>query len=293
MVETEVLEALDGLQWLGSGEDVAQRFGVSQSTVSRHSRKALRVFDLQMERHDGEWELIGDQTFLRLERQVHQQARWTQPRGRSLRLEATYWSAQTLCDPVPSGWMLGRSNIVGVGRNFELLEAGIVDCWIAGLPDLPTADQSDLAAITVSRMPVFFTCAPDHPLLKRKALTVDDIAEFPTLALPQGSYPLVEEGLKRIGLWTDAVRMQRYARHKWEGRAEADLVVGYGTPLSMRVSGGNLRRLPVQLPFSSGEALVFRRQFDRQWHLEELLNRLRIRLKYWAQIEPEIEILAP
>ena len=293
MVEAEVLEALDGLQWLGSGEDVARRFGVSQSTVSRHSRKVLRVFDLEMERHNGEWELIGDQTFLKLERQVHQQARWAQPQGRPLRLEATYWTAQTLCDPVPTGWMLGRSNIVGVRRNFDLLEAGIVDCWIAGLPDLPTADQSDLAAITVSRMPVFFTCAPGHPLLKRKALSFDDIAEFPTLALPKGSYPLVEQGLRQIGLWTDGVRMHRYARDKWEGRTEADLVVGYGTPLSLRVSGGDLCRLPLRLPFSSGDALVFKRDLLRHGRLEELLMELRSRLRSLAQIEPEIEVCEP
>ena len=72
MVELDVLEALDGIQWLGTGQEVSRRFGISQPTVSRACTKALKIFDLSMERANGEWDLIGDQTFLRLEREVHQ-----------------------------------------------------------------------------------------------------------------------------------------------------------------------------------------------------------------------------
>ena len=104
-----MLAALDGLQWLGTGQEVSQRFGISQPTVSRSCSKALQVFGLSMERIDGEWELVGDQAFLRLERAVHQRARWLG--YRPLRLEATYWSAPTVCRALPPSWFLGRSNI--------------------------------------------------------------------------------------------------------------------------------------------------------------------------------------
>ena len=290
MVELDVLEALDGIQWLGTGQEVSQRFGISQPTVSRACSKALKIFDLTMERDNGEWDLIGDQTFLRLEREVHQWARWLG--HRPLRLEATYWSAQTVCAGLPPTWILGRSNIVGVTRNFQLIQDRVVDAWLAGLPDVPTADQPDLAAIPLSAMPIFYTCAPGHPLLDVEQLTVDDIAQYPTLALPEGSYPQVERALRQLGLWNDGSRMRRYRRDKWEGRAEQELVVGYGTPLSMAVSGGALCRLPLRLPIDSGEALVVHRDFLAHPALADLLEVLRANLAQLAQAHAEIRVLA-
>jgi|694.fasta_scaffold50250_7 hypothetical protein len=291
MVELDQLIALDGLQWLGSGEEVSKRYGLSQATVSRACRKVLKTFALQIERRNGELELIGDQTLLRLEREVHQQARLGG--RRPLRLEATYWSAPTLCRNLPAGCLLGRSNIVGVRRNFQLLQDAVVDAWLAGLPDLPTAAHPDLMAVPLSTMPVFFTCAPGHPLLQRERLTLDDIAQFPTLALPSGSYPLVEQTLKAIGLWNDGVRMTRYRRDLWEGKAESELVVGYGTPLSMEVSGGALRRLPLLLPFTSGDALVFRRALAASPRLQQLLDHLRDMVQRLALVHHEIAPAAP
>ena len=82
-----MLEALDGLQWLGSGEEASRVLGISQATVSRYSQRALKLFGLRLERQQGEWQLIGDATFLQLERRVHQVAR--RMGHRPLRLEAT------------------------------------------------------------------------------------------------------------------------------------------------------------------------------------------------------------
>lgn len=289
MIRQEVLEGLDGLQWLGSGDEASRVLGISQATVSRHSNRALKLFGLRMERQQGEWQLIGDATFLQLERRVHQVARWMG--HRPLRLEATYWSAPTLCTGLPPRWRLGRSNIVGVQRNLQLVEERIVDAWIAGLPDLPPADHPHLAAIELSHMPVFFTCAPGHPLLQLQRPSLEDVAAFPSLGLPAGSYPLVEAQLRRIGLWNDAVRMQRYRRERWEGRVEADLVVGYGTPLSLRVCGGQLCRLPLLLPFHSGDAVVVHRDALGHPELEALLAHLRGQLQQLALEHPEITLI--
>ena len=289
MVELDILEALDGIQWLRTGEEVSRHFPISQPTVTRYCRKVLRVFGLDMERRDGEWDLLGDTTVLGMERRVHQLARL---HGlRRLRLEATYWSASTYCKVLPPGWMLGPSNIVGIKRNFQLLQERIVDGWIAGLPDLPDEADPELKATVLTRMPVFFTCAPDHPILEKKALTYSDIAEYPTLGLPAGSYPRVEAALKAIGLWNDAVRMTRYRRDKWEGRTEEELVIGYGTPLSMRVSGGALCRLPLQLPFESGDALVTSAEHHGHPRLRELLEHLQAQLSPLASEDPEIQLM--
>ncbi|MFM7312774.1 MAG: LysR substrate-binding domain-containing protein [Cyanobium sp.] len=289
LLELRVLEALDALQWLRTGAAVAERYGISQSTVARCCGRALQVLGLELERRDGEWELVGDLTILQLERRVHQLARW---RGhRPLRLEATYWSATTFCDPCPAGWILGASDIVGIGRNLQLLRQRVIDVWVAGLPDVPPAADPDLEVLVLSDMPVFFTCAPGHPLLGRPQIDLEAVAAFPTLALPGGAYPQVEEALQRLGLWNDSVRMARYRRDRWEGRSEEQLTIGYGTPLSMAVSGGALQRLPLLLPFRSGDALVVHREFRHHPAFRALATRLADALAALAVLHPEITLV--
>ena len=290
MIDLDTLAAFDGLQWLRTGEEVEKRFGVSGSTISRQSQRCLRRFGLRLERREGEWHVVGDTTLLQMERRVHQTARWVG--HRPLRLEATYWSGPLLATPTPPGWILGLSSIVGIPRNFQLVRDRIVDAFLTGLPDLPEPDDPDLTALVLSSMPVFFVAAPDHPLRGQSRLSLAEIARFPSLALPPNSYPRVEAGLRRIGLWNDPVRMNRYRRDLWEGRAEADLTIGYGTPLSLEVSGGSLVRLPLELPFRSGEALVVRRESLDHPKLLALHQLLLGRLRELAQRHPEIEVLA-
>ena len=291
MIDQDSLAALDGLQWLRTGEAVEQHFGFTASTISRQSRRCLQRFGLRLKREQGEWCLAGDTTLLQMERRVHQTARWLA--HRPLRLEATYWSGPLLCTDLPPRWSLGLSSIVGVPRNFQLLRERIVDVFLAGLPDLPAPEDPDLTAVVLSSMPVFFVAAADHPLSREASLSLADIARFPSLALPPGSYPLVEAALKNLGLWNDPVRMGRYRRDLWEGRAEEELVIGYGTPLSLEVSGGGLVRLPLELPFRSGEALVVRRDFAEHADLLSLRKLLLARLRQLAQRHPELELVPP
>ena len=86
--------------------------------------------------------------------------------------------------------------------------------------------------------------------------------------------------------------MTRYRREKWEGKLEEDLIIGYGTSLSMKVSGGSLCRLPLLLPFSSGDALIAKKDFLTHPTLTELYNHLLARARSIAQEHPEMEICA-
>lgn len=290
MIDQDCLAALDALQWLRTGQEVYRRFGFSQSSASRKCRHCFRIFGVDLRRVEGEWCVVGDDMLLQLQRKVHQLARW---QGlRPLRLEATYWSGPLLCTPAPQRWILGLSNIVGVGRNFQLVRERIVDAFVAGLPDLPAEDDADLTAIALSSMPVFFVARADHPLVGRRTLSFQDIAQYPTLALPEDSYPLVEQALRSIGLWSDPVRMQRYRRDLWEGRAETELTIGYGTPLSMEINGGELVRLPLNLPFDSGEAVVVHRDFAADPELQALVQHLQQRLHYLARGIPELRLIS-
>jgi DNA-binding transcriptional LysR family regulator len=291
VVDLDALTALDALQWLRTGDEVSRRFAISAASVSRQSRKCLDLFGLDLQRVDGEWNTLGDSSILLLERRVHQTARWMG--RRLLRLEATYWSGPLLCSPVPEGWILGLSNIVGVPRSFQLVRERIVDVCLAALPDCPSEDDPELTSLTLSWMPVFFIVSAGHPLVGRRHLTYADIAEYPTLGLPGGAYPLVETSLKSIGLWNDFVRMSRYRREAWEGKAEAELTVGYGTVLSMEVSGSGLVPLPLRLPFDSGEVMVVRRDFCAHPKLLALRDLIVARLRQFAERYPEIRLEPP
>jgi hypothetical protein len=291
LVDLDSLMALDALQWLRTGEEVSRRFAISAASVSRQSRKCLDLFGLDLQRVNGEWNTLGDSSILLLERRVHQTARWMG--RRPLRLEATYWSGPLLCSPVPEGWVLGLSNIVGVPRNFQLVRERIVDVCLAALPDCPSDDDPELVALCLSSMPVFFVVGVGHPLVGRRDLAYSDIAEYPTLGLPSGAYPLVEKSLKSIGLWSDFVRMSRYRREAWEGKTEAELTVGYGTALSMEVSGSGLVPLPLNLPFDSGEVMVVRRDFLSHPRLLALRAVIDDRLRLLAQRFPEIRLPVP
>ena len=53
LVDLDALTALDALQWLRTCEEVSKRFGLSQTTVSRQSRKCLDLFGLDCQRIEG------------------------------------------------------------------------------------------------------------------------------------------------------------------------------------------------------------------------------------------------
>ena len=291
MVDLDSLAALDALHWLRTGDEVYRRFGFSESTVSRQCRRCLELFGLSQQRIEGEWCIVGDPRLLQMERRVHQLARWLG--RRPLRLEATYWSGPLLATPTPPEWRLGLCNIVGVARNFQLVRDRIVDVFLAGLPDLPDPDDPDLTSIVLADLPVFYVVRPDHPLVGQAQLRVEQIAHYPSLGLPEGAYPRVEAALRALGLWNDPVRMGRYRRERWEGRAEAELVVGYGTSLSLEISGGQLVRLPLELPFRSGEALVVRRDCVDHPVLRDLQHCLLGRLRRLAHRHPDILPITP
>ncbi len=142
-------------------------------------------------------------------------------------------------------------------------------------------------------MPVHAVVAPDHPLLEPlnqgQALSWDDVAVIPSLALPPGSYPRVDACLRRLGLWSSPKRMNRYRRDRWEGKSEQELMVGYATMLSEQVAG-RLVRLPLRLPLVRGEALMLRRDWGEHPRARSLAAELHQRLEPWAARHPELQL---
>ena len=98
VVSIEELACLDTLIWLRSGAVAAARLGVAQSTISRRVNHVAGLLNLRFFKPNGEWETLGDQTILNLERLVHQRYRWIH--GRDLRIGPN--TTQGHCFAIPS-----------------------------------------------------------------------------------------------------------------------------------------------------------------------------------------------
>ena len=290
MVSLDTLACLDSLIWLQTGKEVAKRFSYNQSNVSRQHQNCCDVLGITLAKKDKEWVINQPNDLLRMERLVHQQARF---QGlRSLRMEATYWSAPLLCTPEPEGWILGLSNIVGIERNHQLVREAIVDTWLCSAPDLPDHDDPDLTSILLCEMPVYLMVGKNHPLLRKKTnLCWDDIANFPSLALPDGAYPKTQKALKKLGLWDSPIRMSRYQRNFWEGQTEEDVTIGYGTCLSIAASQTDQVALPLTLPFCAGEALVVRHEHRDHPKIQELIHLIKQRIQTLKKSQPDIQFI--
>ena len=139
----------------------------------------------------------GDPTLLNLERYVHQVSRWHA--NKPLRLESQHWSAPLLGAPIPSGWIAGSLNFLEYERPLKLLKKRVIDAWITSYPDALGDDDLDFTAIRLSRLPLLLVVQEGHPLLKLGSqMTFADVARFPLLPLPSGSFPKVQNVLENL-----------------------------------------------------------------------------------------------
>ncbi len=289
MIGPEELQALDLLIWLRTGRAAAAHSHCNQSTISRRVAHVLDVFGLRLRRSGREWQLAGPQLLLGLERRVHQLYRLA---GHGpLRLEAGYIAAPLLLTPPPPGWLIGPGDRMGRFLPLAMLEQGIIDAWITSSPiDLPSEAAMGCAVVPLNRAPVWLMAGAGHPLLGTQGLRPGDLDRFPSLALPTGWYPRMEELLRQQGLWSDPVRMARYDRASWDGRTADGVTLTYATPLMASLNPA-LQRLEWDLGFSNGEALVVRRDLADHPAIAILLEELRRRVHQLLPLHPELEAI--
>ena len=271
---------------------MAQRYGVNQSTISRNVRSALGTLGLEARKIKGEWVLLGDTTFLDLERQVHQLWRWKEQQP--LRLEAQHWSGPLFCLPAPAGWITGNFDFLDYQRPIELLRKGIIDAWVASYPDIPDDDDDAIASIHLNRMPMYLVVSEGHPLLELgDAITMADLADYPSLALPDGAFPKFQEVAMACGIWNNEPKLTRFSRENWYGRMDGDdLIVGYATPLTIGFLQKTKLILPLRLPIEVGDALLVRRPFLEAPQTKALQETLLERMRPLADNNPELKLMA-
>lgn len=290
MVSVEVLAALDSLLWLRTGDRAADHLQCTQSTVSRHSRRCLKVFGLEMRKRSGEWCLQGDQTLLDLERSVHQLLRWEQ--GNGLRFDSQSWCSHLLAAELPDAWTCGNTNYLEYQRPQELLLHGVIDAWLCSAPDLP--DHPELHTIQFTAMPLELMVRPGHPLLERGGqLTFADLADYPVWPLPEGAFPKAQLILADVNLWSCPARDRRLRQAPWFGTLPVeDVMISLSTPLQ-GVAGflDGWVPLPLTLPITVGEALVVKLQYAASPHLCSLRAALIDRATQLASGLSEVQVL--
>jgi len=155
MVGIEDLDALDLTIWLGRGSDAASLLGCNQSTISRRSRVALQTFRLEIGRSVDGRRPRGDTSFLMLERQVHQRARFLgkQP----LRLQVPDWSRERVLRRPPEGWCTNPPPPGLVCDDpVALLRERVIDACLVTPTQLP-AEADDLLLLDLYRRPIELT----------------------------------------------------------------------------------------------------------------------------------------
>jgi DNA-binding transcriptional LysR family regulator len=274
VVSIEELSCLDGLIWFSNGDAASRKLQISQSAISRTAKRVANSFGLKLVKGRSEWQLLGDTRLLDLERSVHQAFRWE--RRLPIRVEAQYYSGPAFTNNLGREYLLGDFNLLNIQKPLEFLRAGIIDTWIGCHPDIPAPDDPDLDCFPLTRLPTRLAVSPGHPLLRLgSAISLEDVADYPCLALQDGAFPEVQKALSELGLWNTPSRMTRYKKEKWEGQTSDRVTIAYATSFTMSLFPCPMVVLPVEIPLEVGDTVVVKRAYADHPRFRLFLQRLK------------------
>lgn len=290
MISLEALDALDLLEWLGSGAAAAQRLQCSQSTVSRQAREVLRSLDLVSGRRLQPTELQASSPLLAMERQLHQLYRLRQ--GRKLRLDASFLAAPLVRPGGPPGWMRGHLLLLGRARPLRLLQERVLDAWLCGMGDeLGDIDRSRFWTLDLLETPLQLLAPRHHPLALAGPLQAADLVGVPRQAPPAGLYPRSEAILQRDLRSQPSLRLRDDHYLHPPAAQPSPLTLRYGSCLSLGLQAG-LVPLQIRLPVCSRVTLVVLRDLLEQPAMAALIHWLMQRCQLLAGQHPDLIGLA-
>ncbi|MEB3265768.1 MAG: LysR substrate-binding domain-containing protein [Cyanobacteriota bacterium] len=256
--------------WLRSGQRAATLNHCNQSTISRRLTRATQVFGVQLVREGAEWQAVGGDLLLGLEREVHQLARFLGELP--LRLEIGPTLAPLMASPLPPGWICGALDHLGVNRPLDLLRSRIIDAWITDAGrDLQALGDGcdDLVVLPLLRYPVHLAVAPHHPLAGVGSVTMADLRRFPLPGFSSRCYPWVGPVLEQLGLGSSQRQIPVYDPADWQGLSADGVTLAYFSPFC-RSRPAPLVPLDHPPLFTNLGALVCRADLTSQAALHEL-----------------------
>jgi hypothetical protein len=286
MVSLEELAALDLQIWLRTGPQAARAVGCNQSTISRRVERTLGVFRLKLHRRGGEWHLRGHLQLLRMQRELHQCARFLGQEP--LRLEISPLMVPLLAQPPLPGWRLGRGDMLGLLRPLQLLRERILDAWlIDNSVDLPAPEDPEFVRFDLARYPLWLAAVDGHPLVGERGLSLADLRRFPVPHMPQLLFPNTSRAVDALGLSGVALRSRHYDPADWEGRTADGVSLTYANPFNL-ANHPELRPLDSEPLLSNGVSLVVRRDQADQTAIQALRAEV---LRRFQLLQPRLPTL--
>lgn len=221
------LDVLDHLQLYGSTTKAAECMGLSQSSCSRRYRALSALFDLSVDRSDGNYEPRRNIDVLADMRQVAQKLRVR----RSVLRCSLGWQAKGLA--LPPGFRLLDLSSMATGQALSQLEGRLVDVWLGGLLECQPLISAPLGVVQANRLSLGHSLLAlpllrweyvlvshrSHPLQRRRSIGPEDLAQYPSPALPMGVAPLFTRALQEHGLASCPYGGRDYNPCRWEGLA--------------------------------------------------------------------------
>lgn len=235
------LEVIDYLELFNSTVEAARMLGISQSSCSRRYRALSQRYGLSFDRIADRYQAASNFDVLVSLRQASQKLRVRQGFPR-------------IC----VGWQLGGLEIpdltqagvvlplrpMSIWRLLSLLEQRLVDVALMGLMEFEGMLGHPLSRLRARRMPLSgsMLCIPvgayelqlmahrQHPLQGNGELDPEQLAQFPSPALPLGMAPSLMGALQSHGLASQPCGLHEYDEAGWEGVARDGVSLSYGAP---------------------------------------------------------------
>ena len=175
MISQHELESFDLLQWLGTGKLVAGQLCCNQATVSRHAHQVQETFGIRLKRQPaGTYDIAGNDFLLRLERRVHQVARFLGLRP--LRLHLITGKGH-LAKGLPHGWCCNPpSRLEPWVDGAALLDSYVLDACIMQRPQVVSLDPQRFCVIELVSSPLYLVSNGFHALSHEKGIKAADLA---------------------------------------------------------------------------------------------------------------------
>lgn len=235
------LEIVDYLELFNSTVEAARMLGISQSSCSRRYRAFSERYGIKFDRIGDRYRAAANHDVLSSLRQASQKLRVRQHRPR-------------IC----LGWQLGALDMSDLHQAgivlplqpmntwllLSMLEQRLIDVALMGLMEFEGMLGQPLSRLRARRMPISpsVLCVPigafdlqllahcRHPLQGSSGLDPEQLAQYPSPALPLGMAPALMGALQSHGLASQPCGLHDYEEDGWEGVARDGVALSYAAP---------------------------------------------------------------
>jgi hypothetical protein len=291
MISLQELESFDLLQWLGTGELAASQLCCNQATVSRQAHHVQETFGISLKRlPGGTYGIAGSDRLLRLQRQVHQVARFLGLRP--LRLHLITGKGH-LAKGLPHGWCCNPpSRLEPQVDGAALLDSYVLDACIMQRPQVALLDPQCFCVIELLSSPLYLVSNGSDVLCHETGIIAADLASQTELihlhVLPVATRLATEKlHASLLGEHRQAAVPPAKARYFAECpiKAKVYYVNALGLGRQDRVC------IDFDVNYSTSDHLVILRENMESPGIQLLLDKLRLSLRAKADRLPELTCL--